>query len=295
MLLKFIVINGSILCLLLSGCDFISNFEMGSAKATPNPIPSGYKLVWSDEFNGSGFPDSKKWDYNVSANKLGWNGEAQYYTQDRLENARVSNGVLTIEARKESLDPKIYYGHIGQKYTSARINTKARRGFTYGFFDVRAKVPCGRGTWPAIWLRSSPPHERWPDDGEMDIVEYVGYKPNIAYATIHSRGTQTNPVQGKRHIPNACHSFHNYQMDWRPDSITFLIDGVQILREERRGRGYADWPYNHEFYLIMNFAVGGKWGGKEGIDPNAFPTRMQVDYVRVYQPSLYYFKLYALQ
>jgi beta-glucanase (GH16 family) len=241
-------------------------------------VPSGYTLVWSDEFSNSGLPDSKKWNYDTRGNKdFWWHNERQYYSTGRAENARVENGHLIIEARKEALSEARDW--MGQEYSSARLITARKAAWQYGFFDVRAKLACGRGAWPAIWLLSD--GGQWPQDGEIDIMEQVGHEPGKIHSTLHSSTKET--MEGHADIQNTCGEYHNYQLDWRKDGMTFMVDGQPIYVVDKRDRGYESWPFDHKFYLILNVTVGGAWGAQKGIDPDAFPSQMDVDYVRVYQ------------
>ena len=245
--------------------------------------PAEARLVWRDEFEGSRL-DSTKWTFDTARNKQGWhNGELQYYSADRPENLRVANGALTIEARRETLSTLADWG--GQNYTSARIFSKGA-GWTYGFYEIRAKLPCARGSWPAIWMLPVD-MKAWPDDGEIDIMEQVGAEPNLIYASLHTglfnhvRKTQRS---AQKLVPTSCETFHRYQLDWRPDSITIGVDDVGILRVRNdQPGGKGAWPFNTPFRLILNLAIGGDWAGRLGIDDAAMPQRMEVDYVRVWQ------------
>ena len=245
--------------------------------------PAEARLVWRDEFEGSRL-DSTKWTFDTARNKQGWhNGELQYYSAGRPENLRVANGVLTIEARRETLSTMADWG--GQNYTSARIFSKGA-GWTYGFYEIRAKLPCARGSWPAIWMLPVD-MKAWPDDGEIDIMEQVGAEPNLIYASLHTglfnhvRKTQRS---AQKLVPTSCETFHRYQLDWRPDSITIGVDDVGILRVRNdQPGGKGAWPFNTPFRLILNLAIGGDWAGRLGIDDAAMPQRMEVDYVRVWQ------------
>lgn len=247
--------------------------------------PAGATLVWSDEFNGDG-PDPGKWAYDTERNRQGWyNNELQYYSAGRSENARVEQGRLIIEAHKERLDPARFADWGGQRYTSARL-LSAGTGWTYGFFEVRARLPCGRGTWPAIWMLPVQ-LDKWPDDGEIDIMEHVGSQPNVIHATLHtglfnhSIGTQRG---ASKPLATACGNFHRYQLDWRPDAITIGFDGKAFMRiaNDRPG-GKGAWPFTVPFRMILNLAIGGDWAGSKGIDDAALPQRLEVDYVRVWQ------------
>jgi beta-glucanase (GH16 family) len=245
--------------------------------------PANSRLVWNDEFSGTAL-DQDKWQYDTARNKQGWfNGERQYYSAG--ENLRVTNGVLTIEARHEKLDPKRFADWGGQEYTSAKIFSKGA-GWTYGFYEVRAKLPCARGTWPAIWMLPVD-MKHWPDDGEIDIMEQVGAEPNLIYASLHTKlfnHLMKTQRSAQKSVPTSCSAFHVYQLDWRPEAITIGVDGRGILRvlNDRPG-GKGAWPFNAPFRMILNLAIGGAWAGAKGIDDAAMPQRMQVDYVRVWQ------------
>ena len=245
--------------------------------------PTHARLVWRDEFNGSRL-DPLKWAYDTARNKQGWfNGELQYYSANRPENLRVGNGRLTIEARHEALTTAADWG--GQNYTSARIISKSA-GWTYGFYEIRAKLPCARGSWPAIWMLPVELRE-WPDDGEIDIMEQVGAEPNLIYASLHTKlfnHTIKTQRSAQRLVPTSCGAFHVYQLDWQPSSIMIGVDGQGILRvlnDQPGGKGA--WPFDAPFQLILNLAIGGDWAGAKGIDDAAMPQRMEVDYVRVWK------------
>jgi beta-glucanase (GH16 family) len=245
--------------------------------------PAKARLVWQDEFNGRSL-DLKKWEYDTARNKQGWhNGERQYYSAG--QNVRVGHGVLTIEVRHEKLDPAKFSDWGGQEYTSARILSKGA-GWTYGFYEVRAKLPCARGTWPAIWMLPVD-LKKWPDDGEIDIMEQVGAEPNLIYASLHTRlfnHTINTQRSAQKLVPTSCSAFHLYQLDWRQDSITIGVDGRGILRVRNNvPGGKGAWPFDTPFRMILNLAIGGDWAGQKGIDDAAMPQRMMVDYVRVWQ------------
>jgi beta-glucanase (GH16 family) len=233
-----------------------------------------WKLTWSDEFNGSGAPDPAKWTYEEGRIR---NRELQFYTARRRENARVENGNLVIEARREPWKDA--------EYTSASLITKGRAEWQYGRVEVRAKLPGGRGTWPAIWMM---PNDklRWPDKGEIDIMENVGYEPDVIHANIHTQAynhvKKTNKG-AKITIERPDASFHLYALEWTPEKMEFFVDDKRYFTYDNEKTGPAVWPFDKPFYLILNVAVGGSWGGQKGIDADAFPRRMEVDYVRVYQ------------
>jgi beta-glucanase (GH16 family) len=239
-----------------------------------------YNLVWSDEFDYTGLPDTAKWNYNVGGH--GWgNQELQYYTDRRLENARVEDGKLVIEARRET--------YAGKDYTSARLVTKNKGDWIYGKFVISAKLPKGRGTWPAIWMLPTDwEYGGWPSSGEIDIMEHVGYDEGTVHGTVHteaynhSLGTQQgNSIK----ISDGTSTFHEYSIVWTPVKIDFFADDTKYFTFYKHDNDYKKWPFNKCFHLIMNIAVGGTWGGVQGVDVYAFPVTMEVDYVRVYQTA----------
>ena len=249
-------------------------------------LPTGYQLVWSDDFDSGDLPDPARWAYDVIRNRAGWaNEELQYYSAARRENARIENGVLIIEARREST--RRFPDGGGQRYTSARLVTKDRQAWVYGFFEIRAKLPCGRGSWPAIWTLAAEPGGRWPDMGEIDIMEHVGFDPGVVHGSVHTKAY--NHVIGTHRtatvsIPDACTSFHRYQLTWTADRIAVGRDDRNYFEFSREPAGGHDaWPFDAPQFLLLNIAVGGTWGGQKGVDNAIFPVRMDVDYVRIYQ------------
>lgn len=246
------------------------------AGCASNKPDSGRKLIWSDEFDKKGLPDSAKWNYDTGGSGFG-NEEAQFYTKDRLENARVENGKLIIEARRENRDDK--------KYTSARLLTKGKFSFQYGTVEVRAKLPKGRGTWPAIWMMSED-MKKWPDDGELDIMEHVGYHQGYIHASVHTK--KYNHVLHTQKtdtlfVKDASDKFHVYKVDWSPEKIEVYIDNQKFFTYENKEKSFEAWPFDKPYFIILNLAIGGFWGGKEGIDDTIFPQKFEIDYVRVYQ------------
>ena len=241
--------------------------------------PSNYRLVWSDEFDRDGLPDPAKWVHDTHRNAQGWyNNERQYYSGPRRENAEVRNGVLVIRARRESLREASDWG--GQRYTSARLLTKDRAQWTYGFFEVRAKMPCGKGTWPAIWTLGS--GGKWPDDGELDILEHMGHTPERVSSAVHTAAGHGGQGTGaSTPLRTACSAFHNYQMHWTPDGVTFGVDGQAYWRFPKTDLGPRAWPFDAPQFLLLNLAIGGDLGGE--VDDSIFPVEFQVDYVRVWQ------------
>ncbi|OYU45078.1 MAG: glycoside hydrolase [Burkholderiales bacterium PBB4] len=265
----------------------------GSTAATPQPIapvaqtataatlaiPADHVLVWSDEFSSDGLPDATKWVHETGRNKEGWyNNEKQYYSSPRLENARVQNGILTITARKEARSDQSDWG--GQAYSSTRLATLGKKDWTYGFFEIRAKLPCGKGTWPAIWMLGS--QGTWPAQGELDIMEWVGSRPERMFSTVHTTsGSGGNGKGADAPVSDACNTFHNYQMHWTPQQIVFAVDGKVHFTYKNPGTGVDAWPFDAPQFMILNVAVGGDLGG--AVDDTIFPVQMNVDYVRVYQ------------
>lgn len=238
---------------------------------------SDWQLVWSDEFNYTGLPDPAKWNYDVGGD--GWgNNEWEYYTVARKENARVENGNLVIEARKEDWEK--------DHYTSSRLITKGKGDWKYGRIEVRAKLPRGRGTWPAIWMLGSKTPLIWPDDGEIDIMEHVGFDPGVIHGSIHCKkynhviGTQKTAVTN---IPDCMDAYHDYVVEWDQDHVSISIDKNNYFDFKNEHSGYDAWPFDEPFHLLLNIAVGGNWGGAKGVDTTIFPQKMFIDWVRVYQ------------
>ena len=242
--------------------------------------PNGYKLVWSDEFDSQGLPDPQKWAYDTEANKTGWyNNEKQYYAVERPENSRIEDGKLIITARKERLVSASDYG--GQDYSSARLITRGKASWIYGHYEIRARLPCGLGTWPAFWMLG-PDEIPWPDNGEIDIMEQVGKAPNKITGTIHTKATAgTFGIGGETLIGDACGSFHTYYTTWTPKEISMGVDGKSYFTYKNPGKGTASWPFDTPHYLLINLAIGGDMAGK--VDNAIFPVSMDIDYVRVYQ------------
>lgn len=240
-----------------------------------------YIEIWADEFDYTGLPDPQKWSFDTGGDGFG-NEEEQYYTRDRLKNARVEDGKLIIEAHKEAFESR--------EYTSAKLQTLHSASWQYGRFEIRAKLPKGRGVWPAIWmLPAQSVYGHWPASGEIDIMEQVGFEPDKVHFTIHTEAYnhKINTHIGESTILDKPYdNFYTYALEWTADSLRFYVDNelyFSFLRED--GGDYTVWPYKHPFYLILNIAVGGSWGGANGIDDTIFPQRMEVDYVRVYKKA----------
>lgn len=237
------------------------------------------ELVWSDEFNYEGLPDTAKWNYDVGGN--GWgNNELQYYANARLKNSRVENGNLIIEAHYEFFS--------GKSYSSARLITKNKGDWKYGYIEMRAQLPSGRGTWPAFWMLPTDwEYGGWPDSGEIDIMEHVGYDTENVHGTVHTKSYNHligSQVGESLSIPDCETAFHVYGCEWTADYIKMYIDGVHYFTFNNQGNWQA-WPFDKRFHLLLNIAVGGSWGGVQGVDNEAFPTQYLIDYIRVYAPG----------
>ncbi len=241
------------------------------------------KLVWADEFSTDGLPDSTKWGYDIGNGcpvNCGWgNNELQYYTSNRQQNARVKEGHLIIEARREKMGD--------MEYSSARLVSKKKGDWTYGRIDVRAKLPVGTGVWPAIWMLPTDwVYGGWPGSGEIDIMEHVGYIPDSIFGTVHTNlfngmlGTQKSKGIASKTVST---EFHNYGIEWNADKIDFLFDDKVYSTFQNRHEGSDAWPFDLDFHILLNIAVGGNWGGKMGVDTSIWPQQMVIDYVRVYQ------------
>jgi hypothetical protein len=225
-------------------------------------------LVWSDEFDVNGAPNPARWGYDIGGG--GWgNNELEYYT-NRPDNAIVSNGTLKITAKAES--------YMGSNYTSARLLTKDKFSFKYGKIEVSAKLPAGGGTWPAIWmLGNNISTTPWPACGEIDIMEHLGNQLNKIYSTLHYPGhSGANGVSNNLVITNATTSFHKYSLEWNDLNIKISVDDMQILSFANNNT----LPFNQNFFIILNVAMGGNFGG--AVDPAFNNASMEVDYVRVY-------------
>ncbi len=261
----------------------------GTAPVTPptttptTPVDSGWAFettpAWAEEFDYTGAPNSTNWTYDLG--NSGWgNHELQNYTND-ISNAKVEGGYLTITAKKESSN--------GMNYSSARLLSKGTNGdFLYGRAEIMAKLPAGRGTWPAIWMLPSGTwaYGDWPNSGEIDIMEHVGYDPNVIHFSTHTKsfnwvlGTQ---VTSTKTVPTAITEFHKYRVDWTPYAIRGYYDDQLVFTFVNDGKGFASWPFDKPFHLLLNLAIGGDWGGAQGVDDTIFPASMVIDYVRIYK------------
>jgi len=237
-----------------------------------NDLESIYNdLVWEDDFNTDGAPNPANWTYDIGTGEDGWgNFEEQYYTDD-ANNVIVEGGNLKITARAEAF--------MGSNYTSSRLKSKDLFEFTYGRVDISAKLPEGAGTWAALWMLGANIDEvSWPAAGEIDIAEHIGIQQNTITAALHFPGNSgEDNIGGQTSVPTASSEFHTYTVEWRPDEILFAVDNQIFFSTENTG----DLPFNDDFFLLLNIAMGGINGGD--IDPGFTESTMEIDYVRVYQ------------
>ncbi len=277
----------------LSSQEFSSSYVSSSEIIeTEGSAREGWSLVWADEFEKDGLPDDANWkfDYIDSPN----NSELQIYAGKRIENSRVENGALIIEARREQYE--------GKEYTSARLLTHGKQDWLYGRFEIRAKMPTGKGVWPAFWLMPTDAFinattcsnetgwsdgcDAWPGCGEIDVVEYVTFQPNVAHSALHNKNYNymlgNNPVVDVE-VEHAETQFHTYALEWYEDRLEYYIDDEMIMDFKNDYSGWKSWPFDTPFYLILNIAVGGDWGGAQGIDETIDSWEFTIDYVRVYQ------------
>jgi beta-glucanase (GH16 family) len=256
---------------------------LGVALLASGPIVAGqvsrpdYALVWADEFDKDGFYDDTKW--NIEVEPPGWVSEELQNYVNRVENARVENGSLVIEARLDNFG--------GHPYSSARLNSAHKGDLLYGRVEVRAKLPKGRGTWPAIWMMPTDnAYGAWPDSGEIDVMEHVGYDPGVVHATTHCHNFQWKNNTQKTALTTVADfgdAMHVYALEWLPDRIDMFVDDGKYFSFANDGTGWQSWPFDKRFHVILNVAIGGVWGGTQGVDDTIFPVRMEVDYVRMYQ------------
>lgn len=260
-----------------AGTSKKEDLKVDKKSKSPTKAPSNWELVCEDNFDVDGLPDQRYWKYEEGYIR---NNEAQYYTKERLENARVENGTLVIEARNDNWN--------GHKITAASINTYGNKSILYGRIEVKAKLPTGVGTWPAIWMLGDVHREGtgWPACGEIDIMENVGYEPDIIHANVHTKSY--NHVKGtnkgdKITIENPFLDFHVYAIDWFEDHIDFFVDDQKYFTFENEKTGNDEWPFDKPHYLLINLAIGGGWGGQKGIDDKIFPQKYYIDYVKVFK------------
>lgn len=240
------------------------SFSFGQAKKG--------KLIWEENFNAKTL-DEKTWNYELGdgcPNICGWgNNERQVYTK---ENHKFANGNLVITAKKE-----------GDKYTSTRITTAGKKEFKYGYIETRAKLPVGQGIWPAFWmLGSNIKQVVWPKAGEIDILEYVGKEPGMVFTTLHTKANHgDNGSSKKTPFPKIEEGFHTYGVDWTKEKMDFYVDDKLVFTFNPKDKSEDVWPFDQPFYIILNVAIGGNFGGPE-VDDKIFPQEFIVDYVKVY-------------
>lgn len=246
------------------------------AAAAARYTAADWRLIWSDEFDRPGAPDSAKWGYEHGRVR---NREAQFYTRDRRENARVEGGHLILTARREPWQ--------GAAITSASVVSEGKFSFQYGKLEIRARIPTGRGTWPALWLLGTNHRTAgWPRCGEIDLMENVGYDPDRVHFTVHTQAfnhTKHTGVGRAITLPRPYENFHVYGLIWTAERIEFFCDGRKVHEFHNDGQGPDHWPFDQPFYLLLNLAIGGDWGGQKGIDETIFPVEYRIDYVRVWQ------------
>ena len=229
-------------------------------------------MIWSDEFETAGTPNSTKWTYDIGGS--GWgNGEYQYYTS-RPENVIVQDGFLKIIAKKEN--------YMGKEYTSARLISRDLFEFQYGRVEIRAKLPTGGGTWPALWmLGANYTSVGWPSCGEMDIMEHWGSNQNVISGATHTPSSSGNTVnKGEVNVPGVSDNFHLYGLNWSSEKLEFTVDGAIFYTYNPAIKDGATWPFDQDFFFILNVAMGSFW---DTIDPNFVESSMEIDYIRVYQ------------
>lgn len=254
---------------------------------------NGWTLVWADEFDKPGLPDPAKWTYEEGFVR---NNELQYYTKGRQENARVEGGRLIIESRLEKFPNPAYkagakdsrHGREFAEYTSASVTSRGLGEWKHARVEVRAKIPHGRGTWPAIWMLGADRTAGWPSCGEIDIMEFVGHDPDTIHGTVHTG--KYNHVKGTAkgsqfHLKAPYDDFHLYAVEWDADKMDFFVDGNKYFTFTNEHSGVEAWPFDKPQYLILNTAIGGEWGGQKGVDNAIFPQKFEIDYVRIYQKT----------
>ena len=233
--------------------------------------PDGYKLVWHDEFDGKTL--GSDWTHEIQ--NAGWvNNELQYYVNDGKVTS-LSDGELSITC----------YKNDAGRVCSGRIYACRNTGWKYGWIEARIMLPKGRGTWPAFWMMPVN-FNKWPEDGENDIMEEVGYNPNYVSSTIHCNGYNnggTAKEHKEKYLANAEGGWHTYACEWTEDYMAYYIDGEKYFTYTPDNKTKTYWPFNAPFYVILNLAWGGSWGGQKGVDETALPATMKVDYVRVFQ------------
>jgi len=230
------------------------------------------KLVWEENFNGTELNESV-WNFELGNGcpNCGWgNNERQLYTKD---NHKIENGNLVITAKKEN-----------DTYTSTRITTANKIEFQYGRIEARAKLPVGKGIWPAFWmLGSNISQVGWPKCGEIDILEYVGKDPHMVYTTLHTQDSHGNSINSKKtKIDTIEEGFHVYAVDWTKEKMDFIVDDVVVYTFNPNVKNDNTWPFDQKFFILVNMAIGGNFGGPD-VDDSIFPQEYILDYIKVYQ------------
>jgi len=264
---------------LTKGSDVFSEKQNVNISGDDPDYVASFTLSWADEFDGTSV-NTSDWTFETGAS--GWgNNELQNYTNG--DNAEVKDGKLILTAKKVNDNQQ------PGSYTSTRMITKGKKEFTYGKMEVRAKLPSGRGIWPAIWMLGADISSvSWPACGEIDIMEYVGYEPNTVHATVHTTaGSGANGDGSSKTLETAEEEFHIYGLIWTEKEMVFYTDSPDNVTHTYSPSTKTDdnWPFYKPQFFIMNIAVGGNWGGAQGIDNSIFPQTMEIDYVRVYQPN----------
>lgn len=287
------------------GCDFASRLNrlrcaalvcstilFGAAHSASGEGSAGWELVWADEFDAPGRPDPAIWSHEIGFVR---NEELQYFT-DNTKNARVEDGMLVIEAHREQLANAEYDAgsdHWSRsrevsEYTSASLTTRGKKSLRYGRVEVRARLPRGRGVWPAIWMLGRNHKEvGWPLCGEIDILEYVGFDPGHIHGTFHTEAynhMNKNQKASMLEVSDVTEAFHVYGVQWDEERIAITFDRQPYsVYEKPEGATVEEWPFDAPHFLLMNFSVGGAWGGMQGVDPSVYPQRFEIDYIRVYE------------
>jgi len=264
------------LTVFLSAIALITCSCSSQKKAAPETSAAQWELVWEDNFDVEGLPNPEIWGYEEGFVR---NKEAQYYTKARLENARIDSGNLVIEALKDKWE--------GNEITSASINTYGNKSILYGRVEVRAKLPTGVGTWPAIWMLGENRNQiGWPACGEIDIMENVGYDPDTIHANIHTKAYNHSIGTNKGNrigIQKPYDNYNIYAVNWFEGRMDFFVNDSLYFSFKNEGTGNDVWPFDKPHYLLINLAIGGAWGGQKGIDDTIFPQKFYVDYVKVYK------------
>ena len=282
------LVIGATLALAATATLAISLQPNHQANAAVTPAALG-PLVWADDFNGAAgsAPDASKWGHETGGGGFG-NNELEYYTNSTSNAALDGNGDLIITARREN--PGGYGCWYGScQYTSARLNTAGKFTQQYGHIEARIKMPRGQGIWPAFWaLGSNIGSVGWPASGEMDIMETIGSTTNVNHGSLHGPGySGGSPLTGTYTLPGGqsfADAFHTFAIDWAPNQVSFLVDGITYETHTSADTNGNPWAYNHPFYLLLNVAVGGNWPGSPN-GSTVFPQQMVIDYVHVYGQS----------